>query len=807
MNVETTFSQQDSNLDAQFANNGESFGAEFGEVFGITSDTYILEGSMNAIANGSAVVRLYKNGQPCTDRVYLVSEVSSGGAAWSEHGTSTGWLTTEKTWSFDGTEDGMAWRFRAYADSTRSKLLASCFISAAGKDGNDYVLSNADKAEIAERAATLVKTGGADWNAAEGEPGHVENRTHWVGRKEVTVECAQYDYVILEGFPAFAAGDTLTVKADGVEQSIVVVEDNGALFAYSSDYTWMIGYDPTEDVIAFSSVSGTHTLTYEAEAVHTLDKKFLPDDFKAEIAEQAAALVQTPLEEYADADARARFIDAMEEKASKMGLNITISGPAGYPDNNYSDGKSMAKLYTVANGYHELSKIWNASTKVLHTKDVVSTINLYSSVFYTDSSHFASDLTNHYFMHGGKTGTTGSSNRLLGCIMKAPDDRQFTAWLTTKAMTESTGNNRHACMKLLMDIAYAKYKDPNADVSTIEAQMVEKGVTSAVVMLVPQTANLLNYERFDFFETEMTDGEVANATLDAVAWGGKTYREIFLNGNMFADVSAITEANNSGWAQYSNLAKPTPTTSQYNTSPNAWNCSGTQSVQMSKDLSLTNGNTFYIACKRRLASYTAGGWLGVEVYYIGGAGKVISDTVNASSVSETFETVSHTFTPKTATTQFWIGSGGSANLTGYIDDVVCVNMTELFGTNVPSKEQMNTLYENFLKIYKGEPISGQVERYKYEYPVYEYQASNRVNIASNTKVLTAITALDYIDNLDEWITIKASDIQSGSGPVFKGGERMTMRDALYALMLPSSNTCAYAIARVIGNKLLNLDEA
>lgn len=531
------------------------------------------------------------------------------------------------------------------------------------------------------------------------------------------------------------------------------------------------------------------------------------DDGKGTVVELASGPSATGenntlLEEYPDADARARFVQAMQEKADSLGLDIEIAGPAGYPDNNYSNGKSMAKLYTIANGYHELAKIWNTPHKVLYTKDVESAIDLYSSVFYTDSSHFASDLTRYYFMHGGKTGTTGSGNKLLGCIMKAPDDRQFAAWLSTKVMTESTGNSRHACMKLLMDIAYALYKDPDADVSEMEADMIDRGVMSATVMLIPQTANLMNYECFDFFESETVEGAI-EATLDDVAWGGKTYREIFLTGNMFSEVSAITEADNSGWSQYSNLSKPTPTTAHYNTGPNAWNCSGTKSVQMSKDLSLPNGNNFYIACKRKLASYTAGNWLGIEVYYLGGAGRVISDTVDANSVSETFETLSHTFTPKTATTQIWIGSGGAANLTGYIDDVVCVNMTELFGSDVPTKEQMNGLYENFLKLYKGETVNGLVERYKHEYPVYEYRADDRVNIASNTKTLTAITALDYIDNLDEYLTIKASDIRSGSGPAFKGGERMTMRDALYALMLPSSNTCAYAIARVIGNKLLN----
>ena len=543
-----------------------------------------------------------------------------------------------------------------------------------------------------------------------------------------------------------------------------------------------------------------HIVTRLDTKIEKSELNELEDTLRSEI-DDAIASVDKELYEYPDEDSRAMFIQAMREKADKLGLDIEINGAAGYPDNNLSTGKSMVKLYTIANGYHELTKIWNTPHKMIYTKDVASAIDLYSTVLYDDSSHFASELTGEYFIFGGKTGTTGSGHRLLGVIAEAPNGRQFAAWLSTKVMTEVERSNRHQCMKYLLDIAWALMEDPTADISVTEARMTGMGVVSAAVMLLPQTPNLMNYECFNFFQPS---SEPSNLTIDDVAWGGKTYREIFLNGNMFSAVSAITEADNSGWSQYSTLAKPTPTTDHCNTSPMSWNCSGSASVQMSKDLSLSNESTFYIACKRKLTSYTSGGWLGVEVYYIGGAGKVISDTISASNVSDTFETVSHTFTPTTATTQIWMGSGGSANLTGYIDDVVCVNMTELFGDNVPTKDQMNGLYENFLGIYNGEAIDGPVNKYKYEYPIYEYNADTTVNIASNTKVLTAITALDYICDFDEYLTIKASDIQPGSGPVFQGGERMTMRDAFYALMLPSSNTCAYAIARVIGNKLLNM---
>lgn len=192
---------------------------------------------------------------------------------------------------------------------------------------------------------------------------------------------------------------------------------------------------------------------------------------------------------------------------------------------------------------------------------------------------------------------------------------------------------------------------------------------------------------------------VNHTTLDTVAWGGKTYREIFISGNIITTGNVITNSTSSRWNQFQSYAKPKTSTKHYNTGPCSWDCSGTASTQMYQDFSLPIGENFYIACKRKLVSYTAGKWLGVEVYYIDGAGKVISDTIDANSVTNTFETVSHTFNPKTATTQIWIGSGGSANLTGYVDDVVCVNMTELFGDNVPTKAKMNELYDIFLSLY------------------------------------------------------------------------------------------------------------
>jgi D-alanyl-D-alanine carboxypeptidase len=72
-----------------------------------------------------------------------------------------------------------------------------------------------------------------------------------------------------------------------------------------------------------------------------------------------------------------------------------------------------------------------------------------------------------------------------------------------------------------------------------------------------------------------------------------------------------------------------------------------------------------------------------------------------------------------------------------------------------------------------------------------------------TKLMTAMIALDYC-SLDEIMTIKASDIQTGSGDTFYDGDTISVRDALLAMLLPSSNTLAVAFSRFVGNKILNI---
>lgn len=90
-------------------------------------------------------------------------------------------------------------------------------------------------------------------------------------------------------------------------------------------------------------------------------------------------------------------------------------------------------------------------------------------------------------------------------------------------------------------------------------------------------------------------------------------------------------------------------------------------------------------------------------------------------------------------------------------------------------------------------------------PIYQKNPSIAHYPASTTKVMTAICALEWINDLNDYFEIKDSDITEGTGGVYHNGDLITFKDALYAMMLPSDNTVAEAISRIIGKKILEND--
>lgn len=81
--------------------------------------------------------------------------------------------------------------------------------------------------------------------------------------------------------------------------------------------------------------------------------------------------------------------------------------------------------------------------------------------------------------------------------------------------------------------------------------------------------------------------------------------------------------------------------------------------------------------------------------------------------------------------------------------------------------------------------------------VFEKNAYERHSMASTTKIMTAIVALEN-SNLDDVITVSAdAAAQEGSSAYIEAGDQIFMRDMLFGLMLNSGNDAAYSIAEHI----------
>ena len=88
--------------------------------------------------------------------------------------------------------------------------------------------------------------------------------------------------------------------------------------------------------------------------------------------------------------------------------------------------------------------------------------------------------------------------------------------------------------------------------------------------------------------------------------------------------------------------------------------------------------------------------------------------------------------------------------------------------------------------------------------LYSLNGSTQFITASMTKMMTFYLTVKWIKDLDSTFELLAEDVESGSGPALTGGEVFTFRDALYVLMLPSSNTIANCLARIVGQKIYSI---
>lgn len=86
--------------------------------------------------------------------------------------------------------------------------------------------------------------------------------------------------------------------------------------------------------------------------------------------------------------------------------------------------------------------------------------------------------------------------------------------------------------------------------------------------------------------------------------------------------------------------------------------------------------------------------------------------------------------------------------------------------------------------------------------LYAINADDRRAPASLTKVATALVVLELAD-LDEMVTIEPGDLadESESRVGLEAGDKLSVRDLLYGLLIPSGNDAARALARHVGESL------
>ncbi len=181
----------------------------------------------------------------------------------------------------------------------------------------------------------------------------------------------------------------------------------------------------------------------------------------------------------------------------------------------------------------------------------------------------------------------------------------------------------------------------------------------------------------------------SNKNIENIALNGKTYKEIFVDGNLcpVLDFENGTEGLNAG------VGNPEISSDEYVSPTHSLKAFGSSSQQykMADNLIITASTQYYVALKAKCIRYNKG-----SLGYNDGA--VI---IGATHVTDEFETFSQV-TSATGIKSVYVGSYSNADLDGYVDDIVVINLTNIFGAdNIPEKEELDSAYEEYINIISG----------------------------------------------------------------------------------------------------------
>ena len=170
-------------------------------------------------------------------------------------------------------------------------------------------------------------------------------------------------------------------------------------------------------------------------------------------------------------------------------------------------------------------------------------------------------------------------------------------------------------------------------------------------------------------------------SLDSIAWEAFTYRDIFVENNL-----AYTNGfDHGGWNEYRQSAGTNPITDEASfTQPYSLKAAGRSSQQIASIMQSQEG-TYFVASKVSCTRYVKGK-LGICLG---------NTTIGAAGVTDGFETAAG-FVTMADSHDIYIGSIHAADLDGFVDDPVVVNMN-LFAT-APTLEELTMLYEQYIQI-------------------------------------------------------------------------------------------------------------
>lgn len=198
-------------------------------------------------------------------------------------------------------------------------------------------------------------------------------------------------------------------------------------------------------------------------------------------------------------------------------------------------------------------------------------------------------------------------------------------------------------------------------------------------------------------------------TLASDAYHGLTYTDLFVTKNLKTnshftdDLTGYTTA----------AGAPSVSTDDCNTPTKSLKIFGTTSQQVTTSVTTSIGAKLYIACKVKVNRFVSGG--GIGIFATNGD---YDAEMLLKSVTNEFVTVSHIFTSETTSFAITIGSISSANLDGYIDDFMVIDISSL-AKYAPNCKELDQLYENYLNILKGAGTTTQ--------PVKSYKIASKEN--------------------------------------------------------------------------------